>query len=360
DFVQRQIIAKIHSTDFAHHFHGDHLLSSAQELSRISKAPGSVFGRRQHSDNQFQHLPEVLGRCPQLSMVGFKANQISSVSAAALPKALRWLILTDNQLSQLPAELGQCLFLQKLMLAGNQLQSLPAELAACQDLELIRIAANQLKVLPDWLFTLPKLAWLAFAGNPFCKAPPPLSSQLVHWLDLQIAEQLGEGASGLIYKASWQIEEATQDVALKLFKGALTSDGLPQCEMAACLAAGEHPALIGAIGEVKHHPEQTPALLMPLIASGFSNLAGPPSLESCTRDIYQQDQPFSLDITLRILSSIAAAAAHLHAAQILHGDLYAHNILINTKGETLLGDFGAASFYLIMSLAQWTPCRWGS
>ncbi|MEN9659685.1 MAG: hypothetical protein RL571_3150 [Pseudomonadota bacterium] len=297
------------------------------------------------SDNQFQHLPEALGHCPRLAMVGFKANQISNVSAASLPQALRWLILTDNQLSQLPAELGQCLSLQKLMLAGNQLQSLPAELAACQDLELIRIAANQLQALPDWLFTLPKLAWLAFAGNPFCKAPPTRSSQLVDWQDLQIAEQLWEGASGLIYKARWQAGGANQDVALKLFKGALTSDGLPQCEMAASLAAGKHPALIGAIGEVKHHPEQIPALLMPLIASGFSNLAGPPSLESCTRDIYHQDQRFSLASTLRILSSIADAATHLHAAQILHGDLYAHNILLKADGETLLGDFGAASFY---------------
>ena len=29
----------------------------------------------------------------------------------------------------------------------------------------------------------------------------------------------------------------------------------------------------------------------------------------------------------------------------MHGDLYAHNILINSQGESILGDFGAASFY---------------
>ncbi len=35
-------------------------------------------------------------------MIGFKANQITQVHAAALPPLLRWLILTDNRISQLP------------------------------------------------------------------------------------------------------------------------------------------------------------------------------------------------------------------------------------------------------------------
>ena len=29
----------------------------------------------------------------------------------------------------------------------------------------------------------------------------------------------------------------------------------------------------------------------------------------------------------------------------MHGDLYAHNILVNEAGECILGDFGAASLY---------------
>ncbi|HEY9735524.1 MAG TPA: lipopolysaccharide kinase InaA family protein, partial [Trichocoleus sp.] len=35
----------------------------------------------------------------------------------------------------------------------------------------------------------------------------------------------------------------------------------------------------------------------------------------------------------------------LHSRGILHGDLYAHNILVNDQGHSFLGDFGAASFY---------------
>jgi serine/threonine protein kinase len=74
-------------------------------------------------------------------------------------------------------------------------------------------------------------------------------------------------------------------------------------------------------------------------------LAGPPSLDSCTRDIYAADTRFALPAVLRMALGIASAAAHLHARGILHGDLYAHNILRNDQGECLLGDFGAASFF---------------
>ena len=113
------------------------------------------------SENRFTELPEVLGRCPALTMVGFKANQIVTVSARALPAGLRWLILTDNAIERLPDELGQCDALQKLMLAGNRLRELPASLANCRNLELLRIAANRIERFPEWLLSLPRLSWLA-------------------------------------------------------------------------------------------------------------------------------------------------------------------------------------------------------
>ena len=61
--------------------------------------------------------------------------------------------------------------------------------------------------------------------------------------------------------------------------------------------------------------------------------------------MYASDQRFTLDAVLRLARGIAAAAQHLHGRGILHGDVYAHNILWNGQGEALLGDFGAAAFY---------------
>ncbi|OIR12322.1 E3 ubiquitin-protein ligase sspH2 [mine drainage metagenome] len=326
---------------------GNALSSLPDDLPRLHKLR-IIFC----SDNRFTELPKVLGRCQNLEMVGFKANQISNVPAESLPKKLRWLILTDNKISELPNELGACTQLQKLMLAGNQLHCLPV-LTACNHLELLRISANRFTRLPDWLLSLPRLAWLAYAGNPCSdvdEAVVATKQAIAHidWHSLELQQVLGEGASGVIYHATCQSAGMASDVAVKVFKGTVTSDGLPRSEKAASIAAGAHSKLIPILGKISGHPENISGLVMSLIDSSFVNLAGPPSLESCTRDIYSADRRFSLATVLNIALSISAAVEHLHAQGVIHGDLYAHNILLNEsssiQGDCLLGDFGGASF----------------
>ena len=51
-------------------------------------------------------------------------------------------------------------------------------------------------------------------------------------------------------------------------------------------------------------------MLLPLIASSFVNLAGPPSLDSCTRDMYPPGRRMGLGVVLRMALGIASATAH--------------------------------------------------
>jgi serine/threonine protein kinase len=102
--------------------------------------------------------------------------------------------------------------------------------------------------------------------------------------------------------------------------------------------------------------------------SGMKTLAKPPSFATVTRDVYPSGGAIS-SLTLAqagaISLAMASAAAHLHAAGIAHGDLYAHNILLDPAfvgpaaagggggrgvagllaGKVKLGDLGAAFFY---------------
>jgi hypothetical protein len=337
--------------------HLSHLPDAFKQLKKLKVA---FF-----NNNEFETFPAVLADCPELSMISFKGNRLKALNSRTLSPNLRWLILTDNQLTALPADIGKLNKLQKLMLAGNQLQKLPAEMANCQNLELIRLSANRLQEIPDWLFSLPRLSWLAYAGNPCCERAQAIGLRLEESLPtidkdtLQLAEVLGQGASGVIYKGlynplSQELQTTESDfetVAVKLFKGEITSDGLPQDEMLACMAAGKHPNLVNVLGKLHSHEQA--GLVFSFISPDYKNLGDPPSLATCTRDTYDAKTAFSLPVVLIIAQGIASAGAHLHANSLMHGDLYAHNILINQTGDSILGDFGAATFYAS------TDTEWG-
>lgn len=292
------------------------------------------------SNNAFQHLPEVLGHCPDLEMIGFKSNQLCEVSAKALPPKLRWLILTDNQIRQLPDCFDNLPNMQKLMLAGNQLQQLPDSLASCENLQLIRVSANQLKAFPSVLSGLPNLAWCAISGNPFCQELEH-DQGLPHMplADFELQDLLGQGASGRIYLA--QELTSAQEKAVKIFKGGVTSDGYPEDEMRACITAGSHPNLVNV--EAKVSDAESSGLVMTLIPESYQNLGLPPSLDSCTRDCFADGFVLTSSQLLNLLQQATSALIHLHEQGLVHGDFYAHNVLIDEAHHLLLGDMGAAS-----------------
>jgi hypothetical protein len=295
------------------------------------------------ANNAFTEVPKVLAKCASLEMIAFKSNQISTFAENSLPLTTRWLILTNNQITTLPNSIGDLQFLQKVALAGNQIHTLPDQMQNCKHLGLLRISANQISTLPNWIYTLPKLAWLGFAGNPLCKALPQSSESLpsIGFDELYFDTTIGEGASGVISKGHKL--QCKEPVAIKVFKGDVTSDGYPQDEMNAAVQSGKHPNLINIMADLKEHPDQKEGLILELIGSDYKVLGNSPDFETCTRDTFTSGKIYSYQTILSILKGLASVLAHLRERNILHGDLYTHNILVDPQGHALLGDFGAAS-----------------
>ncbi|TVY22067.1 Protein lap4, partial [Lachnellula hyalina] len=219
-------------------------------IARLHKLKIAFF-----SSCAFTTFPAALSQCRSLEMVAFKSNGMVSIPEHAFPRKLRWLILTDNRLQELPKSIGLCAGLQKCMLAGNRLRGLPGEMSRCRKLGLLRLSGNQLGEVPEWVWGLPELSFLSWAGNP-CLVGGGGSGggngsgngsggdetvlEDIAWEDLEIQHVLGEGASGVISKGIWKRSSSpspspdqakTPDVdlpvAVKVFKGALTSDGSP-------------------------------------------------------------------------------------------------------------------------------------
>lgn len=323
------------------------------EITQLSKL--KIFFA---SNNPFTVFPDVLSQCSNLEMIGFKACQIKHVAEHAFPPKLRWLILTDNQVDLLPHSLGDCHLMQKLALAGNKLTVLPRNLSQLHNLELLRISANQLTECPEQLLDLPKLAWFAFAGNPFCKSDLKVKSvPSVSSTSYTLENVLGQGASGVISKARWNEEQSQfpQEIAVKVFKGEVTSDGYPEDELQACLKVGNHPSLVQSLAQVSE--DNYLALIMNLIPAHYKNLGLPPSLESCTRDTFPEGFSLPLEHINKMVAEMRNVFEHLHDNQVCHGDLYAHNTLFDEDANMIFGDFGAASMYHMLTHSQQEKIR---
>jgi hypothetical protein len=309
--------------------------------------------------NEFQEVPEVIGQCQTLQMVSFKSNQIKTIHPEALQPQLRWLILTDNQITHLPTTIGRCVKLQKCMLSGNRLERLPTEIAHCHNLELIRLASNQLAEPPIELLNLPNLIWVAFSDNPFLKNAFQNHETVIGdgaglHLDVfadeclddpSLGVELGKGASGITRRYHTLLPNQTEEqpVAVKEYFSTITSDGNPQEERKVSMVASslQCKSLVKVLGSTKNGN-----LIMGLLQN-YIVFAGPPSLESCSRDVYDENRVCSETRATAMVEELLHALMKLHEHGICHGDFYGHNILISKEkeSEVWLTDFGAAFFY---------------
>lgn len=75
-------------------FGGNQLSSLPDEIAQFSNLKILFF-----ANNNFTAIPECLGLLPSIRMLSFKSNRIAEIPEASLSSSIKWLILTDNQIS---------------------------------------------------------------------------------------------------------------------------------------------------------------------------------------------------------------------------------------------------------------------
>ena len=121
-------------------------------------------------NNQIKEVPKEIGRLINLQSLNLYNNQIKKV-----PKEIGQLInlqslcLDNNQIKQVPKELGVLIHLQRLYLYNNQIKKLPKEIGQLINLHTLFLFNNQIKKLPKELGQLINLQELNLSGNQIKK-----------------------------------------------------------------------------------------------------------------------------------------------------------------------------------------------
>ena len=180
----------------------------------------------------------------------------------------------------------------RVQAAHNELEQLPDCFDHLPRLELMRVPINSLKSLPPSLWRAPALAWFSLASNPLSpEAPPPTHTiTTISASDITSGEKLGDGASGEVFRASWQGKE----YAVKQFAAEDTSpDGHARDEIAVKLFV-DHPNLTVVRAQIV----APPALLMDIVSG--QPMAEKPDLQSLLRCRWPRDAGFSIQCAFSI------------------------------------------------------------
>jgi hypothetical protein len=145
------------------------------------------------------------------------------------------------------------------------------------------------------------------------------------WRHLRLLEKIGEGQFGEVYRA---FDTTLQiDVALKISRHGMPSGYAAQVvREARLLARIRHPNVVRVHG-AEYGGDR---------AGFWMDLVRGRTLEQIL-----QSQRFSAEEATTIGIALCRALAAVHAGNVLHGDIKAHNVMRSDDGETVLVDFGA-------------------
>ena len=145
----------------------------------------------------------------------------------------------------------------------------------------------------------------------------------------RVARRIGRGGSATVYLAEQERADFKREVALKVVDRVVGADSRRQVrEEQRILARLEHPG-IARLYDAGVTPAGQPYLAMELVE-------GVSILEHC------RSRQLPLRARLELFLSVLDAVVYAHSQAVVHRDLKPANILVSSRGETKLLDFGIA------------------
>ncbi|XP_060775857.1 leucine-rich repeat-containing protein 40 isoform X2 [Neoarius graeffei] len=127
-------------------------------------------------DNQLTALPASIGELEQLQKLILSHNKLTELPTELWSLTnLRCLHLQQNLLEQLPADLGQLCHLEDLDVSNNKLMAVPDSLAELGNLIKLNLSFNNLKSLPPAVSGMKNLRMLDCSRNQLESVPPVLA-----------------------------------------------------------------------------------------------------------------------------------------------------------------------------------------
>ncbi|CAL5986654.1 Kinase [Hexamita inflata] len=148
----------------------------------------------------------------------------------------------------------------------------------------------------------------------------------------EVEQLIGQGASALVFKGTYENNNVKHPVAIKTINLDKASQNIEQLQQETkLLAMCNHPNICPLYQSMVH--QQYLWLIMP-------------ELQVSILDLLKTLQPIGFDelIIATIMYDVLQAINYLHQNGQIHRDIKLSNFLMDSQGNTLLSDFGVASF----------------
>jgi len=155
------------------------LILACNNIQTISPKVGGLVSLQvlDLHDNQLSELPAQLGELTQLSRLNLSHNRLQSLPEPVFLLAeLRLLQVNNNSIGEVGELLGNLNMLGTLDLAHNQLTSLPSSCGFLTRLTSLNLSHNQLDRLPPELGSLAALATLDLSSNRLAELPADMAN----------------------------------------------------------------------------------------------------------------------------------------------------------------------------------------